>query len=214
VEAAAPTRRERKKRATRMALKAAAIDLVAERGLANVTVEDIADAVDVSVRTFFNYFASKEAAVVGDDPERVAEMKAELLGQPADLCPLEALRRVLVSRLAAMREAIGLSGEDDAVWARRLAAVRSQPEVASAYAKHLLVLEAALTDALVERAGGDEAVRFDAAVATAAAVGAMRSAASQWGGEGGTEALVRLADRAIEMVATGFRAAEPAGAGS
>ena len=63
-------RRDRKKHATRQALRDAALQLVTERGFANVTVEDIAEAVDVATRTFFNYFPSKEAAVIGADPGR------------------------------------------------------------------------------------------------------------------------------------------------
>src|ERR1700749_3618839 len=71
--------RERKKLATRRALRRHALGLVAKRGFANVTVEDIAEAADVSPRTFFNYFPSKEAALFGADPDRAASLRDRLV---------------------------------------------------------------------------------------------------------------------------------------
>jgi AcrR family transcriptional regulator len=56
--------RERKKSATKDALSRAALSLALERGLAGVTAEAIADVVEVSPRTFHNYFTSKEDAVL------------------------------------------------------------------------------------------------------------------------------------------------------
>src|SRR5215469_1070208 len=79
--------RERKKQATRLLLRRTALELVAERGLANVTVEDIAEAAEVSPRTLFNYFPSKEAALFSGDPDRAAALRDAIAtavpGQPA-----------------------------------------------------------------------------------------------------------------------------------
>lgn len=60
--------RERKRRATRRAIQVAALHLVADRGLDNVTIDEISRVADISPRTFFNYFSSKEEAILGDPP--------------------------------------------------------------------------------------------------------------------------------------------------
>jgi len=59
--------RERKRLATHRAIQLAVLTLAAERGVDKVTVEDISRIADVSPRTFFNYFPSKDAALAGDD---------------------------------------------------------------------------------------------------------------------------------------------------
>ena len=76
-----------------------ALDPEAERGYSKVTIEDIAEAADVSPRTFFNYFPSKEAALLGADPERMEGMRRRLVDEPPDKSPLEALRAVMVDEV-------------------------------------------------------------------------------------------------------------------
>src|SRR6266704_1872939 len=87
--------RERKKLATRRSLRRAALDLVAERGLTNVTVEDIAEAADVSPRTFFNYFPSKEAALFGGNPGRADELRDRIAHEAPGEPALSVLRTVM-----------------------------------------------------------------------------------------------------------------------
>ena len=89
--------RERKKLATRRSLRRVALDLVAERGFTHVTVDDIAEAADVSTRTFFNYFPSKEAALFGADPGRVNALRERVAHHAPGEPVLDVLRLVMVS---------------------------------------------------------------------------------------------------------------------
>src|SRR5262249_19238986 len=96
--------RERKKLATRRAVRRLAFGLVSERGFSHVTVEDIAEAADVSPRTFFNYFPTKEAALFGADHERMAALREGIAqGLPGET-PLDALRVALVKDAEALAD--------------------------------------------------------------------------------------------------------------
>jgi AcrR family transcriptional regulator len=96
--------RERKKRATRAALAEAAVRLAAEHGVDKVTVEAITAAAGVSVRTFFNYFDTREDAFVLIEADAGARMRQAVLDAPAALSPLEALREAMVSELAEVEQ--------------------------------------------------------------------------------------------------------------
>ena len=98
-----PGRRERKKRETRAALTAAALRLALEKGPDNVTVEEIAEAADVSVRTFFNYFPHKEHAILGRNPEHLELALERLRTAPAEQSPLTTMWLVVRDVLATWR---------------------------------------------------------------------------------------------------------------
>lgn len=103
--------RARKKLATRKALSAAALRLAAERGYEHVTVEDIASAVGLSTRTFFNYFATKDAALLGDDLARARLFVETVAAAPDDAELWDLLRVTAVETMARS----GLSTEDRAL---------------------------------------------------------------------------------------------------
>src|ERR1700710_1572430 len=100
--------RERKRRVTRQRLQDVALRLVAERGLEAVTVEDISSAVDVSSRTFFNYFPTKEDALTGDQhwlPPADTVRRILVAGAGADLFDdLHRLLRATAPLLSERRE--------------------------------------------------------------------------------------------------------------
>ena len=88
--------RERKKTRTREALVAAATELFEERGFDAVTIDEIAAKADVSQRTFFRYFGSKEAVLFSDQDEMLAIVREAIASRPYDEPPLLALQRALL----------------------------------------------------------------------------------------------------------------------
>jgi AcrR family transcriptional regulator len=93
-------RRERKKHQTSVALAEAALTLFAERGFAETTVEEIADAADMSARTFFRHFASKEAVLFADDDERREIWIGALRNRPLDESVLTTIREAALALAA------------------------------------------------------------------------------------------------------------------
>ena len=197
--------RERKKLATRQLLRKAALYLVAEHGMANVTVEDIAAAADVSPRTFFNYFPSKEAALFGgNDPDRAAVLRdrvaREAPGEPA----LEALRAVLAQDAQDMADELRSLGGDPADWLKRMKIARNDPHVRGAHAAQMARIERAIAEGLATRLGADQETDPYPSVVAAAAVGVVRACIAFWAGSGGTVYLGQLIDQAFRTLADGL----------
>jgi AcrR family transcriptional regulator len=106
--------RERKKAMTRRLLIDAAVDLCLKQGYENTTVEQIADAVEVSPRTFSRYFTSKDAAFIAVVDDLAEEIATELNAQQPDVGPMEALRAAhmaVLTRVAERRPVAGLTAE-------------------------------------------------------------------------------------------------------
>jgi AcrR family transcriptional regulator len=94
---AQPGLRERKKRRTRETIARVAVELFAERGYHATTLADIAGAADVSTRTIFSYFASKEDILFCDFPELKAAFAEALAERPAGQDTLETVRDFVLS---------------------------------------------------------------------------------------------------------------------
>jgi AcrR family transcriptional regulator len=113
--------RDRKKIQTRGTIRREAMRLIEENGYANTTVEQIADAAEVSPSTFFRYFPSKEKVLMANDLDLV--MIEALERQPADNSSLQAFRGALEITMATL-------SEDDWRFERaRLRMVLSVPEL-------------------------------------------------------------------------------------
>jgi AcrR family transcriptional regulator len=93
--------RERKKQRTRDALVDSAYTLFQRKGFDATTVDEIADAVDISPRTFFRYFASKEEVALSLLDDQLAAMLDLFTRRPPTEPVLEALRNAAVEVMRA-----------------------------------------------------------------------------------------------------------------
>jgi AcrR family transcriptional regulator len=194
-------RRERKKRATRAALSAAALRLSIERGIANVTVEQIADEADVSLRTFFNYFSSKEEAIVAGDVATAESLVDVFRGRPAGEPVLEALRHAVLAVL-----------DEDSYRDRvqRMQALRRTPSLLPHQLAAFVAQERALSAAVADRVGCHVDQDLYPALVAASAMAGLRVAVQRWLGEPSPEgerpSLRELIMGVIDQLAAGLAA--------
>jgi len=184
------TLRERKKAATRQSLHQAAMRLAMAGGLDNVTVEDIADEVGVSRRTFSNYFANKEDAVLHADRERTRTLLDLVRAQPAGEKPWQALRH-------GVAEMYGRFTRPDPAWVAQLRLLRRHPSLLARQAADQIELERELAEILLSRGAADaELARLMAATFLAA----LRTAGTLWFESAGEQPMSELTDRLLDRV--------------
>jgi AcrR family transcriptional regulator len=195
-------RRERKKLATRRALEESAMRLFTDKGFDGTTVEEIADAADVSARTFFRYFATKDEVLFGDHEPRLEAMRALLEQRPADepiMVSLEALLRGLGDMLVAQRERVLVQSEVS----------KARVQVLGLFRQHQEEMNEVIISFVAARLQDDGQVRMRARVVASAAMGAYLAASSEWLRSDGAEDMTRLMDEALEALRT-VLVAEPA----
>jgi AcrR family transcriptional regulator len=109
--------RERKKAQTRRAISQAVLFLALERGLDAVTADDIAAAANVSVRTFHNYFGSKEEALVFAWQSEFQVHVEALRERPRDEPILVSLEHMLSGIVSSVVDGSpGLAAQADLLW--------------------------------------------------------------------------------------------------
>ncbi len=157
--------RERKKTETRAALSAAALRLALEKGVDNVRVDEIAEAANVSPRTYNNYFASREQAIVaGITATRALRVAEELRSRPAG-------EPLVDSIVAAFAEQYREPPSE------ALALITSTPSLREAYLDSVTSMEPPIAEVVEQRLGKDP---LGAAVLAAAVSAAARIAVRRW----------------------------------
>ena len=184
-------RRERKKHQTSVALAEAALKLFAERGFVETTVEEIADAADMSSRTFFRHFPSKEAVVFADDEAR-RELLVGALRERPQTEPV----------LTTVREA-ALALADDYTAAKefvRFDLARRHRSIGAQWLAIGNAWENALAEEIAARLELPSKFDVTARTLAAAAMGAWRVAQSNWAYDRGRRSLREHVERSFTVL--------------
>jgi AcrR family transcriptional regulator len=176
----------------------------------SITVEQIAVDAGVSLRTFFNYFSSKEEAVVAGDAARTELLVDEFRARPASESVLTALR------------AAALVFVDDVASEERLEELRMMRRSPSllqhqlaAYAAGERALAAAVAERIgqdvAEDASGDRPVGLYPSLVAATAMAGIRVAMQRWteGGSGDRAGLHGIVSAAFDTLGRGLDVAPP-----
>ena len=200
-----PTRpvglRERKKAKTRAAVRAQAIRMFAEQGYAATTVEQIAEAAEISPSTFFGYFASKEMVIVADEYDQV--ILDAFRNQPAETPPIRAFRNSVKAAMALIPRT---AAEEQQEYTRRVL-TQTVPELRSAMLEQYSVSLDELAEIIAQRTGhtnSDLRVRVVAGALIGVGMAVMMES---WGGgpePAGLDAYLARFDQGMDLLERGL----------
>ena len=191
--------RERKKAQTREALRDAALELFHRQGFEQTTVEDIADACDVSPRTFFRYFPTKEDVLFGDGDERCGRLLAAIEAEPPEVGPFAAL---LAGSLAVAED---YGAERERLVLRR-GVLASTEQLRASSAERQRGWEEAVVQLLARRAEqqGVETPEFELRLVAATALAGLRVALDVWLASDEPGDFPTFVDAAFQRISGGF----------
>ncbi|TQK52211.1 TetR family transcriptional regulator [Streptomyces sp. SLBN-118] len=188
--------RERKKLRTRIAIRRATYRLIAEQGYEATTIEQIAEAAEVSPSTVFRYFPTKEDIVLTDEYDPI--MVAELRARPADEDPLDSIRAVITQGLGTFVE------EERAEVIQRTRLMVEVPAIRARMTETMAATSELLVHAVADRTGRSRD-DLEVRVFTAAVLGAVREVMLYWAARDHKDDLIALLDRALTTIQGGLR---------
>ena len=187
--------RVRKRLAAMLRIQAVALDMFEERGFDAVTVEEVADASDVSPSSVYRYFGTKEEIVLWDEYDH--DLDRVLLPALAERVPLDGVRRVVVGTLGA------LSADGERQVRRRVALMMSTPELEQAASARTYAFAEVVGSALAARLGRP-AVDLEVQVFAHALTGGLLGMFHHWHGTGYAEPLQDVAERLFAIFEEGL----------
>jgi len=191
-----PGLRERKKAATRQALHEAAVRLAAQHGVDHITVEAIADAANVSRRTFSNYFNGKEQALLHTDYVRLTRLVELVRARPGAEPAWTALTRAIEASVAE-------SADEDPEWKVRYRTLRRDPALAGELVRSYAVAERELSGVVAGRLLAAPDAQLRARLLAATFLAAVRVANQVWL-EHPEESLIDLVRQSLATTAEPF----------
>ena len=192
-----PDRRQRKKARTRRDLVEAAVQLFDERGFEGTTIEEITNAADVSPRTFFRYFTSKEEILYSEHERSVDDLRIRLAECPEG-------EPLLVTVCEAMLTIAGRIEEDREFHLLRTRLNAESPTVA-AYGLHVQQdWVRIIAKVLAARLGVNVYTDLRPTLIAGAANVAIRSALTSWAAGEGKADLRALTSEAFRLLESGF----------
>jgi AcrR family transcriptional regulator len=191
--------RERKKARTREALQEAAMARFARQGFEGTTVEEIAEACEVSPRTFFRYFPTKEDVLFADAAVRRERLLAVIAERPAG-------EPAFVALCAAMRTLAADYRDDRDALVARSKIVAASPHLQVYKAEHQHGWEVEVVDVLQRRALAqhEPVTRDELVLVTAVTTAALRVALDAWVADASAPDLGVMLDDAFARLAAGF----------
>ncbi|MDP5311541.1 TetR family transcriptional regulator [Streptomyces poriferorum] len=188
--------RERKKEATRQAVHEAALRLTVEHGFDQLTVEAVADAAGISRRTFSNYFAGKEDALLHGEEQQTRELVRAVRERPAEEAAWTALR-------AAMTQFAERVAPPEREWAVRTRLAMRHPSLLARQLANHAALERDLAEAVAARPSlSPEPVR--PLVLAAAFLSSLRIAMRLWIEEDLAREPIEVIDEILDEMGRGF----------
>ncbi|MEU9286882.1 TetR family transcriptional regulator [Streptomyces sp. NPDC048275] len=197
--------RERKKMKTRIAIRDATYRLIQQQGYEATTIEQIAEAAEVSPSTVFRYFPTKEDIVLTDEFDPLLE--EELRSRPADEPWFDSLRYV-------MAKAVGIgTAEEPEVSRLRTRLMVEVPAVRSRMMESMSLTGRLLCRAIGERTGRDPD-SLEVRVFAMSLIGGLLETSLYWAEGGHQEDFAEIVGRGVDVLEHGLTAADPEAGGA
>jgi len=189
--------RERKKEKTRDTLIEVANRMFQERGFEKTTVDDIVGLADISQRTFFRYFPTKEAVVFSKHSKRIVKFRSLLAKYKSTETPIKAVMKALIDFAGDYEKNKGQLLREWQIVVDSPVLIARDVELDSEY-------ETAIAEALVGENGPNSLENQDARILAGAIFGAVRATMQEWFVDECRASLPELGRHTFEMLEKGL----------